>query len=208
MYRCNYCKRYLKNKYENCPSCGSNSFNIISGVNVLIVNKAPIDGYKLNTHNYLDLKKDIIFSQNNIVSLIVFSTFLFMGIIIYLINLYLLGIVLLVVDLIYATYKIIILTNKINGINKKVKYINQLSKNGILIKNLPYKLEKNNEENIIVPREDIYKIVVEYEIETGKKITFKSEPKYYNLLINKSGTVDLLIDPDDYTNYFIDFEIY
>ena len=53
-----------------------------------------------------------------------------------------------------------------------------------------------------------YKVQVIYEIEKGKTKCFESEPKYLTALGRDDGTVDLLVDPDDYSNYFVDFEIY
>lgn len=49
---------------------------------------------------------------------------------------------------------------------------------------------------------------VEYENASGQIIPLKSEAKYNNVLSDKDGTVDLLIDPNDYSNFFIDIEIY
>ena len=92
-----------------------------------------------------------------------------------------------------------------NNVKNNVDRIKKLSKNGILIKNLPYQLEKNKKYNYGKP---IYCIKVLYEIEPGKTLSLKSEPKYLTTLGRSNGTVDLLIDPDDYSNYFIDFEIY
>jgi hypothetical protein len=45
-------------------------------------------------------------------------------------------------------------------------------------------------------------------VEKGKTKCFESEPKYLTALGRDDGTVDLLLDPNDYNNYFIDFEIY
>ena len=42
----------------------------------------------------------------------------------------------------------------------------------------------------------------------GKTLSLVSESKYLTTLGREDGLVDLLIDPDDYSNYFIDFEIY
>ena len=35
-----------------------------------------------------------------------------------------------------------------------------------------------------------------------------SNPKYNNNIFNPSGTADLLLDPNDANNYFIDLEIF
>ncbi len=90
--------------------------------------------------------------------------------------------------------------------NKKMDRVKYLAENGMLIKNLKYTIKPVNK-NETGPTAT-YKIQVIYEIEKGKTMCFESEPKYLTALARDDGTVDLLIDPNDYTNYFIDFEIY
>lgn len=94
----------------------------------------------------------------------------------------------------------------IQSSNKKMDRVKYLAENGMLIKNLKYTIKpvKKNETGPMAT----YKIQVIYEIEKGKTMCFESEPKYLTALGRDDGTVDLLIDPNDYTNYFIDFEIY
>ena len=70
---------------------------------------------------------------------------------------------------------------------------------------MPYELVSSG---AIINGQPIYCIQVEYENASGQKIPLKSESKYDNKISNKNGTADLLIDPNDYSNYFIDIEIY
>ena len=81
-----------------------------------------------------------------------------------------------------------------------------LSKNGVLIKNLKYEIKPVK--GSINGRKTVYTIRVIYEMEKGKTKCFDSEPKYLSALGRDDGTVDLLFDPKDPNNYFIDFEIY
>ena len=83
--------------------------------------------------------------------------------------------------------------------------VKKLAMEGFLVKNMPYKLVSSG---TIINNQPIYCIQVEYENPSGQKISLQSEPRYNNKLSDKNGTVDLLIDPNDYSNYYIDLEIY
>ena len=86
-----------------------------------------------------------------------------------------------------------------------IERVNKLAKTGVLIKNIPYDLKPTG---TIINGEKIYYIQVLYESKSGKKIPLNSEPKYNTIMGDKDGTADLLIDPNDISNYYIDFEIY
>jgi len=83
--------------------------------------------------------------------------------------------------------------------------VKKLAMEGFLVKNMPYKLVSSG---TVINNQLIYCIQVEYENPSGQKISLQSEPRYNNKLSDKNGTVDLLIDPNDYSNYYIDLEIY
>ena len=83
--------------------------------------------------------------------------------------------------------------------------VKKLAKEGFLVKNMPYKLVPSG---TVINGQQVCCIQVEYENSFGQKIPLKSEPKYNNRLNDKNGTVDLLIDPNDYSNYYIDLEIF
>lgn len=214
MYKCEYCKRYLKKKYKECPSCGSSKFKKVQNVGEVIIKQPPKDGYNVNLKNiehgrkgllpfiiivflfvvsaiYIGLPIISLFSSSNndkyLTFKIVFALimiFIFIGLLI----------------MVYKTFS----KKSRNGLNDEVERIKKLAKNGMLIKNLKYEIKplKNSIDK------SIYKIRIIYEIEKGKTMCFESEPKYSTALGRSDGTVDLLIDPNDYTNYFIDFEIY
>ena len=87
-----------------------------------------------------------------------------------------------------------------------LKRIKKLSTKGILVKSLDYDIVDTG--SYVGDRH--YKCIkVVYKNSNGVEIPLFSETKY-DLLSNKKEyeTVDLLIDPDDYSNYFIDYEIY
>ena len=49
---------------------------------------------------------------------------------------------------------------------------------------------------------------INYITKTGLEVPFTSEFNVESKKIKENNTIDLLFDPNDYTNYFIDFEIY
>lgn len=92
-----------------------------------------------------------------------------------------------------------------NKVEDNIKRLQKLAIEGVLVKNMPYKLVKSG---TVINGNPIYCMQVEYENASGQIIPLKSEAKYNNVLSDKDGTVDLLIDPNDYSNFFIDIEIY
>ena len=215
MYICNYCKRVLKDEYEKCLGCGGSSFQTKSYLGEVIINYPPKDGYKVNIENYKIQKKPgkIILLIGIFILFYILgfsSTFIFFSsdeeLDIFNIVFVLFGLIFLIVGFktFYDFYKE---SKKItNPVNRNIKKTKELSKNGILIKNLNYKI-KPVDKRIKGPL-TVYKIQVLYEVEKGKTKCFESEPKYLTALGRDDGTVDLLLDPNDYNNYFIDFEIY
>jgi hypothetical protein len=213
MYKCNYCNRHLKKKYDKCPACGSNSFEKINNIGQYVINTPPKDGYKINLKNYKIQKMPgkflLIGTLIIVLNLIAMVSFFTIGgyetneeIIFSLVFLAIFIILALI-----CTFRIFREANNIMGpVNKNIKKAKELSKNGILIKNLTYKI-KPVDKRIKGPR-TIYKIQVIYEVEKGVTKNFESEPKYLNALGRDDGTVDLLLDPNDYSNYYIDFDIY
>ncbi len=215
MYRCKYCNRHLKKKYDKCPACGSNSFEKINNIGQYVIKTPPKDGYKVNIENYKIEKKPgkIILLIGIFILFYILgfsSTFIFFSsdeeLDIFNIVFVLFGLIFLIVGFktFYDFYKE---SKKItNPVNRNIKKAKELSKNGILIKNLNYKI-KPVDKRIKGPL-TVYKIQVLYEVEKGKTKCFESEPKYLTALGRDDVIVDLLLDPNDYNNYFIDFEIY
>ena len=214
MYQCKYCGRYLKEAYNNCPGCGSNKFDKIRNFGTTKITKVPEGGYKINLDNY---KKDnfagiliivvgIVFLSVSIFSLLSFGAtsaifnreigFGFFGFFPFLIN----------IPFVLIGFFILKAGINLNKKHKeKLKKIEQLAHNGILIKNLNYTVKPTG---TILNGQPIYCIEVIYENERGSKIPLVSEGKYDGRLSRGDGTVDLLVDPNDTSNYFIDFEIY
>ena len=223
MQVCNYCGRYLKQKYDNCPACGSKDFKTIQNYGEIRIDTPPKDGYKVNLENYYYKKK-----SNRTITLVGLYSILcvlVIGIPMIVIPIKMFGetennsfetafllffvgfIVIAIISFMKSSSKIFKESNKMNSNTKKdIKKVEYLSKHGVLIKNLKYTIKPIKEQ--INGNKTVYNIEVIYEIEKGKTKNFISEPKYLSALGRDDGTVDLLIDPKDTDNYFIDFEIY
>lgn len=92
----------------------------------------------------------------------------------------------------------------IRNINKRIKIINELNKNGKLIKNLPYRLENTN---VSINGIAIKRLVIDYTLNNGTVITLRGDGRFDKKHFDHDGMVDLLIDENNTENYYIDFEI-
>lgn len=92
----------------------------------------------------------------------------------------------------------------IRKITKSIKNIKYLNKHGKLIKNIPYYTEPSN---ISINDRVLERLVVDYTFPNGKEISLYSDLRYDGKTYDSDGMVDLLIDEDDPTKYFIDLEI-
>ncbi len=89
--------------------------------------------------------------------------------------------------------------------NKKAfKKAKLLTTNGKLIKGLPYYLEGTN---TYINGQQVQKLVVDYEAPNGLTVHLVGNSRYDMKTSDNDGLVDLLIDPNDLSNYYIDFDI-
>ena len=93
---------------------------------------------------------------------------------------------------------------KMINAHKRVKIVKYLNQNGQLIKNLPYYMEDTG---VSVNDRRIQRPVVDYRLPSGSVIQLRGDGRYDHKYRDADGFVDLLIDPNDFNNYFIDFEI-
>lgn len=206
MYICNYCNRVLKHAYEKCPGCGGSSFKTKAFIGETIIENPPKGGYKVNIKNY----KKSLRSAN--------CTML-MGIIIDLVGVFLIYIslsgdfpggdfrivfiLIFVLPIFYGgTYFFTRGLKKRSKFKKMMVKTIKLSKKGMLVKSMPYKMIYTTKMFEFNER-----IEVKFKNSSGVEIPLYSEPKHYKKN-DKYDTVDLLIDPNDYSNYFIDYEIF
>lgn len=89
-------------------------------------------------------------------------------------------------------------------VNKRVNKIKELNNRGKLVKNLPYRLEPSG---IIVNDVEIQRPVVDYTLPSGSTVTLYGDPRMDKKMADADGMVDIVIDENDISNYFIDFEI-
>ncbi len=89
-------------------------------------------------------------------------------------------------------------------INKRIKKIEELNFKGKLIKNLPYRMEDTNMSVNNVP---IRRPVVEYTLSTGSVVMLEGDQRNDRKFADADGFVDIVIDENDLSNYYIDFEI-
>ena len=106
----------------------------------------------------------------------------------------------LLVPMIFVIFALV----NIRNINKRVKAINDLNKNGKLIKQLPYRLENTG---TVVNGVPIKRLVIDYTLSSGVTIPLYGDPRNDRKFSDADGMVDLLIDENNPSNYFIDFEI-
>lgn len=213
MYICEYCGRYLKEKVDKCPGCGGSKFTKTQNIGEIVIKNPPKGGYKVNLVNFKEEKK--AYTPLILIGVTIFISILFFSLSFFKIGkgngvlgipFILFGIFAIISGFIEALAILSPAGKMRHKSNKNMSKIKQLSQKGILIKNLRYSIKPVD--NKIDGPNTVYYLSVVYEIEKGKTMNFKSEPKYLTALGRDNGTVDLLIDPNDYTNYFIDFEIY
>lgn len=110
-------------------------------------------------------------------------------------------------DLIFVIFPLLFIIMGVSQIIKTIKRINlvkELNKTGVLIKQLKYELAPTGRE---VNNKEILAPVVYYTQPNGVTLKLKGDPRHDRKLHDEDGLVDLVIDPNNPDNYFIDFEI-
>ncbi len=219
MIVCNYCGRNLKNHYDACPGCGATSFKEKNGTfEKYVIKTPPKDGYKVDLTNYDRAVKFMnifkwfgigfmIFDLISVLPFLVIGPFI--GIasgdwgfgIMWTIFSLAFSIPFIGVGILF----IVISNNNKKKSQEEMERITKLSKEGLLIKNMPYDLVNSGVSVNDVP---VKAIKLVYEDGYGHKFPLVSNPKYKIQKYASLETADLLIDPNDISNYFIDFEIY
>lgn len=200
MHICNYCGRVLKHDYEKCPGCGGSSFKNKAYLGEEIIKTPPKGGYKIDINDYVrEIIKNLI---------IVFVATLFLTItIIKLLPLLILFICLAIIELAFLFGGLKFAIEEFIAL----KRLKRISKTGMLVKNIPYEVvETNIVTNIFAKEKKTFKrIKIIFKNSAGVRIPLVSELKS-NIedMMKIDDTVDLLIDPTDYSNFYIDFEIY
>ncbi len=90
------------------------------------------------------------------------------------------------------------------SMNKKIKFFEELDKNGKLVKNLPYRLEDTGQ---MVNNAPLMRIIVDYQLPNGNVVRLIGSASGSEIAKNKDGLVDLVIDENNPLKYFIRFNI-
>ena len=200
---CKYCGRNFRSTVESCPGCGSNSFSDHPKRGEYAISIPPEKGYNIRTTYYT---QNLLMVQ----LLVILDFFVLLGftrtvvdeVIHY-------GFITAINDIITSWFDILCIIlaillivwglGKMNELNEKIAKLRIISFNGVLVKHLPYTLEQISEKQ--------YLIKIEYETPSGQMINLVSEPKGDDFIHDADGKVDLLIDPNDYSNFFIEVNI-
>lgn len=224
MYICNYCGTILKKEYEICPNCGGSSFENKSDLGEIIIREPPKDGFKVNLNNMNQhLNKAIKIKRWGVFLLFLPIIVIAIMAVLFLILISLYAIITQTADgeihttesffsyalgFIFFTPLSLSIMGAIVGLvlfiigiaskkacKKEIERIKALSIKGMLIKNIPYTVSN-----------DCMRIV--FKNSAGVEIPLYSESKFdIRKMMDIDKTADLLIDPDDYANYYIDYEI-
>lgn len=89
--------------------------------------------------------------------------------------------------------------------HKKYRTLSILNKRGKLIKNLPYRIEQSGYRDDY--GYDMPMIVVDCVMAKGNKVTLHGAPRRDLKVRDRDGKVDLVIDPKNPDNFYLDFEI-
>lgn len=208
MQVCNYCGRMLKKEYDKCPGCGSDSFKKMNRTGQIVIDTPPAGGYHIDA-SYLEvnLKKYETYKTVGIIFLIItviceiavfgyslgeeefWWSFVFSSLLVLMLP-FTIGITLLSVGVGEQTRS-----------RKKYNRLIKLKTTGILVKNMKYELQQTS-------TIDFYQLKVFYENKEGKITPIISDLKHLENVDHLSQTVDMLYDPDDFSNRYFDFEIY
>ncbi len=215
MLVCNYCKRNFKEKYKNCPGCGSDSFKQVEDKLDYVIETPPTGGYKLVNMGEFKINEKEKNVAINIIAIVMILILLFLNafFVLFLV-MFKFPLQFIIVPLggdaifILLIGLLLVGKKKINLTNSKTKR-EILKERGVLYKNLPYTVETHIWKDSDGDKHTSYKIVIKHKMKDGVERTFKSKGKYSQKdFMSKTGTADLIVDPQDYNNYFVDLEIY
>ncbi|MBR2828175.1 MAG: hypothetical protein IKE70_02975 [Bacilli bacterium] len=187
----------MRNKVDNCYSCGSNDFYENEKDKILII-KTPKEGFKISTiYEEEQLSKYKKYKKIGLLTLPIY----FLGIL-------MIWFPLVSIIYFYIVLNIIIITLFMlisgfygeNHYKKEIRRLNKLKYNGTLVKNLSYSIKSINN--------NYYKCVVSFQMDHNtKSIKLTSNKMFATELFYKDNLIDVLINPNDYNDYYIGFDI-
>lgn len=91
---------------------------------------------------------------------------------------------------------------EISKISKRIRVVEDLQQYGVLIEKIKYRIKPG-----IGMKKRMCTLLVNYETRAGKIVELESDIRYDNKIRDEDRLVDLLIDPNNEDNYYIDFDI-
>lgn len=147
--------------------------------------------------NYKLIKKNVGF----------YRIFLIVGIILFIFEIFMFGIENILPGLIFLLLPISFIILGASGMKKqydRLKKVKQLNEIGVLFKNVPYTLERTN---MKVNGVRLRKPVVNFALPGGVEIRLEGDPRHDTTSIDRTGMIDVIIDPNNTDNHYIDFNI-
>lgn len=203
MFICNYCGRHLKQEYEKCPGCNGSSFTTKAYLGEEIIDKPPKDGYHLNLYNLNRIHGiAFFFTILNLIIITIPFFIIFLGYF----NIFIIEAFFFVPIIeLFATIFFYIANRERKKYKRIIQRTKKLAKYGMLVKGIPYKMYFAGQAFF---KKEFKCIEVIFKNSNDVEIPLYSETKYNAEKMKHFETADLLIDPDDYSNYFIDYEIF
>lgn len=201
MLVCKDCGRYLNYLYDKCPGCGSTNLTHEETKYSFLVEKTPKEGYLLAKElidfefdNPKEIKKGMIKAT--------FLILLFIGVVIFVFfqinnpddRLTIIVPFIIGMAVVFGFFALIL-----KALPTYKNQIVKLYKNGVLYKNVPYKLEKGI---------GMAYIVVYIDINGEKNRKFRQLVNTNAQMIEDEGYIDLLVNPKDPLIFFMAEDIY
>lgn len=90
------------------------------------------------------------------------------------------------------------------NIFKRINQVKRLNQIGKLYKNIPYTLEPTG---MSVNGVEIMKPVAKFKLPSGEFLKLEGDARHDRVERDEDGYIDLVIDPDNHNNYFLDYNI-
>ena len=200
MLVCKDCGRYYVNQYDKCPGCGSTNLAHEETKYSFLVEKTPKEGYLL-AKNLIDFKYKNPKSKKRAVVTTVFLLLIFLGVLIFVLLQFnnpddMVAVLPLLIGMVVVFGLLALVAKAVPSHNNLIV---KLYKEGVLYKNVPYKLEKYGSLAFIV-------VYVDINGEQSRK--FRQPVNTDAQMIEDEGYIDLLVNPKDPLIFFMAEDIY
>ena len=201
MLVCKDCGRYLVNQYDKCPGCGSTNLVHEETKYSFLVENTPKEGYLL-AKELIDFKFDNPKEKKKGIVTAAFLILLFIGVVIFVFFQInnpddRLAIIVPFIIGMAIVFGLLALVAKALPTHKNL--ILKLYKEGVLYKNVPYKIDKSG----YIPY-----IVVYIDINGEKDRKFRQPVNTETQVIEDQGYIDLLVNPKEPLIFFMAEDIY